>query len=128
MKAMNFFFVCVVVLTFAACSNAEDDRIEGNSSTFEFIKSLYGIESVTNVTDTGNVPAVTAEEMEGVLEALRQNGNITHECKSENVEGYFGDGGDRQSVKMTAEYQARTRAGAYLEEFALCFSLNFNLD
>ena len=43
MKAMNFFFVCVVVLTFAACSNAEDDRIEGNSSTFEFIKSLYGI-------------------------------------------------------------------------------------
>lgn len=128
MKAMNLFFVCVVVLTFAACSNAEDDRFEENSSTFELIKSLYGIESVSNVADAGNVPTVTAEEMEGVLEALRQNGNITHECESENVEGYFGEGGDRQSVKMIAEYQAHTRAGAYLEEFALCVSLNFNVD
>ncbi|MFV0327341.1 MAG: DUF5033 domain-containing protein [Bacteroides xylanisolvens] len=128
MKAFKLLFVSVVVFTFAACSNAEDDRFEDSSSNFELIKSLYGIESVTNVADAGNVPSVTAEEMESVLEALRRNGNITHECKSENTEGYFGEGGDRQSVKMIAEYQARTRAGAYLEEFALCVSLNFNVD
>lgn len=128
METIRFFFVCVIVFAFAACSNAEDDHFEDNSSTFELIKSLYGIESVSNVADAGDVPSVTAEEMEGVLEALRQNGNVTHECKSENVEGYFGEGGDRQSVKMIAEYQARTRAGAHLEKFALSVSLNFNVD
>ena len=69
MKAFKLLFVSVVVFTFAACSNAEDDRFEDSSSNFELIKSLYGIESVTNVADAGNVPSVTAEEMESVLEA-----------------------------------------------------------
>ncbi len=128
MKAIKFFFVSVIALTFVACSSAEDERFEDNSSNFESIKSLYGIESVSNVADIGNVPSVTAEEMQGVLESLRQNGNVIRECKSENVEGYFGEDGDRQSVRMIAEYQARTRAGAFLEEFALCVSLNFNVD
>ncbi|GAA6254409.1 DUF5033 domain-containing protein [Bacteroides sp. f07] len=128
MKAIKFFFVSVIALTLVACSSAEDERFEDNSSNFESIKSLYGIESVGNVADIGNVPSVTAEEMQGVLESLRQNGNVIRECKSENVEGYFGEDGDRQSVRMIAEYQARTRAGAFLEEFALCVSLNFNVD
>lgn len=29
---------------------------------------------------------------------------------------------------MIAEYQARTRSGAFVEQFALCVSINFNID
>ena len=34
----------------------------------------------------------------------------------------------RKEVKMIAEYQARTRSGAFVEQFALCVSINFNID
>ena len=41
-----------------------------------------------------------------------------------------GPGGtvDGKEVKMIAEYQARTRSGAFVEQFALCVSINFNID
>jgi len=128
MKTIKFFFVSVIALTFVACSNAEDDPFENSSSNFESIKSLYGIELVTNTAEVDNVPSVSTEEMESVLKVLHQNGNVAHKCKSENLEGYFGEGSDKQSVKMIAEYQAHTRSGALLEAFALCVSLNFNVD
>ena len=128
MKTIKFFFVSVIALTFIACSNIEDDSFENNSSKFNSLKFLYGIEFVNNAAEVDNAPSVTTEEMESVLEAFRKNGDVLHECKSENVEGYFGKDGDKQSVKMIAEYQARTRNGAFLEKFALCVSLNFNVD
>lgn len=128
MKTVRFFFMSVIALIFVACSNAEDIPFENAPSNFEAIKALYGIESAANAAEVDNVPSVTTEEMESVLEALRQNGNVAHECTSENVEGYFGEDGDKQSVKMLAEYQAHTRSGAFLEEFALCVSVNFNID
>lgn len=127
MKTFKFCLISIIALAFVACSNAEDDYIENNPSSFESIKVLYGIESVNDMTDVDSVPSVTTEEIESVLEALRQNGNATRECKSENIERYFGKDGDKQSVKMLAEYQARTRSGTFLEEFALCVSLNFNV-
>ena len=113
MKAIKFFFVSVIALTFVACSSAEDERFEDNSSNFESIKSLYGIESVSNVADIGNVPSVTAEEMQGVLESLRQNGNVIRECKSENVEGYFGEDGDRQSVRDDCRISGTYEGGCF---------------
>lgn len=128
MKSIRFFFVCVIALTFVACSNAENDGFEDNSSNFESMKFLYGIESVGNVADAGDVSSVTTEEMVSVLEALRQNGNVVRDCESDNMDDYYGEDGDKQSVKMNAEYQARTRSGAFLEQFALCVSLNFNID
>ena len=70
---------------------------------------------------------MTAEEMASVLEALRQNGNTIRNCESETLEGYY-ESGDRKEVKMLAEYQARTRSGAFVEQFALCVSINFNID
>lgn len=128
MKSIKFFFVCVLALTFVACTNAESDSFEDTTSNFESMKSLYGIESASYSKDITEVPSVTAEEMASVLEALRQNSNAVRSCGSENVEGYYGDGSDRKMVKMTADYQARTRSGAFLEQFALCVSLNFNVD
>ena len=127
MKSIKFFFACVLALTFVACSNAESDSFEDNSSNFESMISLYGIQSATVDSKVGDVPSVTAEEMASVLEALRQNGNTIRNCESETLEGYY-EGGDRKEVKMIAEYQARTRSGAFVEQFALCVSINFNID
>lgn len=126
MKAINLLFV-LCVLTFTACSNAESDKFEDNTSTFESMKSLYGIESAA-YDQQNQVPSVSAEEMRSVLEALRQNSSNVQNCKVNNNEGYYGDGSDKKLVMMTAEYQARTRSGEFLENFALCVSLNFNID
>lgn len=128
MRSIKFFFACVIALTFVACSNAESDSFEDNSSSFESMISLYGIQSATVDSKVGDVPSVTAEEMASVLEALRQNGNTVRNCESETSEGYYGSDSDRKEVKMLAEYQARTRSGAFVEQFALCVSLNFNID
>lgn len=129
MKTFKTFFACVFVLAFTACSSSsESDSFEDNTSNFESMKSLYGIEAATLDSQSGDVPSVSAEEMRGVLEALRKNSEDAHNCKVENQEGYYGTGSDKQTVQMTAEYQARTRSGALLENFALCVSLNFNVD
>ena len=108
MKSIKFFFACVLALTFVACSNAESDSFEDNSSNFESMISLYGIQSATVDSKVGDVPSVTAEEMASVLEALRQNGNTIRNCESETLEGYY--------------------EGAFVEQFALCVSINFNID
>ena len=128
MKSIKFFFACVLALTFVACSNAESDSFEDNTSNFESMKSLYGIESAAYDQKAEEIPSVTAEEMASVLEALRQNGNTVRNCESETTEGFYGDATDKKAVKMLAEYQARTRSGAFVEQFALCVSLNFNID
>ena len=128
MKSIKFFFACVLALTFVACSNAESDSFEDNTSNFESMKSLYGIESAAYDPKAEEIPSVTAEEMASVLEALRQNGNTVRNCESETTEGFYGDATDKKAVKMLAEYQARTRSGAFVEQFALCVSLNFNID
>ena len=74
MKSIKFFFACVLALTFVACSNAESDSFEDNTSNFESMKSLYGIESAVYDQKAEEIPSVTAEEMASVLEALRQIG------------------------------------------------------
>ena len=61
-----------MALTFVACSNAESDSFEDNTSNFESMKSLYGIESAAYDPKAEEIPSVTAEEMASVLEALRQ--------------------------------------------------------
>ena len=128
MKSIKFFFACVLALTFVACSNAESDSFEDNTSNFESMKSLYGIESAAYDPKAEEIPSVTAEEMASVLEALRQNGNTVRNCESETTEGFYGDATDKKAVKMLAEYQSRTRIVAFFEQFALCVSLNFNID
>ena len=102
MKSIKFFFACVLALTFVACSNAESDSFEDNSSNFESMISLYGIQSATVDSKVGDVPSVTAEEMASVLEALRQNGNTVRNCESETTEGFYGDATDKKAVKMLA--------------------------
>ena len=72
MKSINLFLACVLVLAFTACSNAESDGFEDNSSSFESMRSLYGIEVASLEIQSENIPSVTAEEMRGVLEALRK--------------------------------------------------------
>ncbi|MDD3038940.1 DUF5033 domain-containing protein [Bacteroides sp.] len=128
MKSIKFFLACAFVLAFTACSNTESDSFEDNSSTFESMKTLYGIEAATLDSQSDNIPTVTAEEMRGVLEALYKNSDASYDCKVEDVEGYYGAGNNKKTVMMTAEYKARTRSGALLENFALCVSLKFNVD
>lgn len=77
MKSIKFFFACVLALTFVACSNAESDSFEDNTSNFESMKSLYGIESAAYDQKAEEIPFVTAEEMASVLEALRQILSVT---------------------------------------------------
>lgn len=127
MRTIKVFFMCVIAFTFMACS-AESNSFEDSSSNFESMISLYGIEFASNDMVATETPSVTAEEMASVLEALRQNSNTVRSCGSESVEGYYDNGSDRKMIKMTADYQARTRNGAFLEQFALCVSLNFNVD
>lgn len=127
MKAIKLFFACVIAFTFVACSSDESDGFEVSSSNFQSMKSLYGIESAA-YDNAPEVPSVTSEEMASVLEALRQNGSTVRDCQSDNIDSYYSDGSDRKTVKMTAEYQARTRGGAFIENFELCVSLNFNID
>lgn len=127
MRTIEVFFMCVIAFTFMACS-AESNSFEDASSNFESMVSLYGIEIATNDKIATEAPSVTAEEMACVLEALRQNSNTIRSCGSENVEGYYDNGSDRKMIKMTADYQAHTRSGVFLEQFALCVSLNFNVD
>lgn len=125
MKSINFFFVCMIALVFTACSNAESDGFEDNSSSFESMKSLYGIETAAYDQPENDVPSVSTEEMGSVLEALRMNSAVNQACKVEDIKGHYGAGSDKKTVMMTAEYQARTRSGAFVENFALCVSLNF---
>lgn len=127
MRTIKFFFMCVMAFTFVACS-AESDSFEDSSSSFDSMISLYGIEFASNDKIATEVPSVSTEEMACVLEALNQNSNTVRSCGSESVEGYYDNGSDRKMIKMTADYQARTRSGAFLEQFALCVTLNFNVD
>lgn len=128
MRSIHFFFVSMITLAFMACTNAESDSFEDNTSNFESMKSLYGIESAAYDQQVNEVPSVTTEEMGSVLEALHKNSTNIQNCKVEDIEGYYGTDSDKRTVTMTAEYQARTRSGALLENFALCVSLNFNVD
>lgn len=128
MKAIKFFFVCVIALAFTACSTSESDSFEDNSSSFESMKSLYGIESAVYDSKLSDVPSVTTEEMAGVLEALRKGSNIAQDCRVEDTEDFYGADNDKKTVVMAAEYRAHTRSGAFLENFALCVSLKFNMN
>lgn len=49
MKSIKFFFACVLALTFVACSNAESDSFEDNSSNFESMISfmVYNLQLLT---------------------------------------------------------------------------------
>lgn len=127
MRTITVFLMCMMAFTFMACT-AESNSYEDSSSNFDSMVSLYGIEFASNDKVATEAPSVTTEEMACVLEALRQNSNTVRCCSSENVEGYYDNGSDKMMIKMTADYQARTRSGAFLEQFALCVSLNFNVD
>lgn len=131
MKTINYFFALVIALAFVACDSSENEAsIDNNTLSFESMKSTYGIESAfLTQSETNNTPSVTLEEIQGVLEALRKNSNISQDCKVVDSESRLGADQDRlKKVQMTSEYQARTRGGALLENFALCVSLNFNID
>lgn len=131
MKTINYFFALVIAFFFVACDSSENEVLNDNNTlSFESMKSMYGVESASLAqSEINNIPSVTLEEMQSVLEALRKNSNISQDCKVVDSESHFGNNQDRiKKVQMTSEYQARTRSGGLLENFALCVSLNFNID
>ncbi|WP_291529042.1 DUF5033 domain-containing protein [Bacteroides sp. UBA939] len=128
MKPIKFFFASILALTFAACSNTENDDFDNNASSFESMVSTYGIQMATPSKDISDVPSVTTEEMGSVLEALRRSGNTARECELEISEGFYSNGSDRETVKMNAGYRAQTNNGAFVGQFDLSVALNFNID
>lgn len=119
MKTIYSFIVIAIVLGFTSCSTAENETIEENS-LFESVKSTYGVENASyNVADAGNIPAVSTEEMCGVLEALRQNSKIMHDCTL-TTDGKY------EKVIMTGNYKADTRGAVAGEGFALNVALKFS--
>ena len=125
MKSIRFVFVCAITMVIFACSQSESETAVEGVSVFESMKSLYGIELAANDSQQlDEVPSVTLEEMRSVLEALQRNSTHSQECSMEDTEGDYGSGSDKKTLRMTAEYQARTRSGALLENFALSVFIN----
>lgn len=131
MKAINYIFTLTVTMFLAACTNAEEDfSIDNSTMTLESMQSMYGMEfTVLEQAEKNNVPSATVEQIQGILEALRDHSGISQNCKVVEAQNKSGNTQEiLKHVQMTAEYQARTRNGGFLEKFALCVSLNFKID
>lgn len=134
MKTTYLFITMMLVLSLASCTSSDND-LSNENSFFESVKSTYGIETVTySVSNTGldvvNVPSVTLAEIQGVLEALRQNSNKQNNCKVEIAhDADFGGKNEvNKRVIMGSEYTALTRTGSFLENFLLRVELKFSTE
>lgn len=128
MKAIYSLIAVIVVLSFTACTNSENEMME-ESSSFELIKSTYGIELASTATaEIDAIPLVSMEDMRSVLEVLRHNTSVSKNCvvesdtRSENINV------ENKKVIMLGQYSASTRSGVILENFALSVELNFSVD
>lgn len=130
MKAIYYFITLVWMLSFTSCANS-DDFNSNETSLFESVKNLYGLETTTGaVGGTEKVPSVTLSEMQTVLEALRNGSNTTRSCVVENSSnGYFGGTNESaQKVVMAGEYQPTKSSSAQVNNFLLRVELNFTID
>lgn len=132
MKTTYLFVTMMLMLSFASCTSS-DNNLSNEDSLFESVKSIYGIETVTYSTsntgfDVVNVPSVTLAEVQGVLEALRQNSNKQSNCKVEITHDadFGGQNEVNKKVIMGSEYAAKTRTGSFLENFLLRVELKFS--
>lgn len=127
MKAIYFFIVMVMMLGFTACTNSDDFNTDEHS-LFESVKNLYGLETTTGGIE--NTPLITLNEMQAILEALRNGSNTKRDCIVENSNnGYFGGVNEvAKKVVMAGEYQTATNSGTQVENFLLRVELNFSID
>lgn len=128
MKTFYYFVVLMGLLSFTACENSND--MSDTDSSFELIKKKYGIEVLYDTEHISKIPAVSTEEMKGVLEAILINSNVYHEClKGSIVSNFFnGMNANAKSLKMPAQYQVSTRTGSVANDFILCVQLNFEVE
>ena len=125
MKATFTLIVLAIALGFTSCTTS-DNEVMDNVSNFNSIKSIYGIEEASfGAAEKNNVPSVTVEEMEGVLEAFRANSNTQKEC----IVADSGKGANAErTVSMVGNYKVTTRSGSFVEDFALCVNLKFSIE
>ncbi|MEG0037917.1 DUF5033 domain-containing protein [Bacteroides sp.] len=128
MKTFYYFVVLIGLLSFTACENSDD--ISDTDSSFELIKKKYGIEVLYDTEHISKIPAVSTEEMKGVLEAVRINSNVYHECLKGSIVSNFLNGmnANTKSLKMPVQYQTSTRTGSTANNFILCVQLNYEVE
>ena len=120
--------MCIGITLFVACSNAESDSFEDNTSNFESMKSLYGIESAATIEKLRKFLLLLQRKWQVCWKRFVRMVILSVTVNRKQQKDFYGDATDKKAVKMLAEYQARTRSGAFVEQFALCVSLNFNID
>ena len=127
MRAINLFIGVMLMLVIASCSDSDKDLFS-ETSLFESIRNVYGIETVSALSKVDNVPSVSLTEMEAVLEALRQESNQKKKCLVESANGisFGGTNEKNKKVVMDNKYIVATRSGITLENFLLRVELKFN--
>ena len=130
MKSFYLFIQVVAILCFTACTSIDNDPSQ-ETSLYETVKTVYGLEEVTyGISGTEQIPYVSLEEMQAVLEALCTNSNKSNSCliESTNDASFGGKNEINRKVIMGSEYSAKTRSGNHLENFLLRVELKFNID
>lgn len=133
MKATySIFAALAIVVSMASCSAGSDNSIEDiegtttskSTSTVSIatLKSTYGAESATGVI-ADSIPAVSADQAAGILDAFKANSNTT---KANTVENDQSISKDTRKVIMNENYSATSRSGS--ENFTLSVVLNFTME
>ncbi len=130
MKSICLVIAIMSVLCFTACTSVDNDPIEG-TPLYESVKNTYGIEEVSyGMPNADQIPSVTLDQMQAILEALRADSNKKNNCLVELAgDANFGGVDEvNKKVVMGCEYAAKTRTGSLLENFLLRVELKFNID
>lgn len=125
MRAASVFMAILVAFSFAACTTSDD--VMDSVSDFSTVKALYGLEEISvEVAGENNAPAVTLEEMKGVLETLHSANNIQKEC----VMAPLSRSGEETdfTVSMVGDYKTATRIASATGTFSLKVDLRFSLE
>lgn len=124
MKAIFTLVALAIALTFTACT-ASDDAMD-NTLDFNSVKAMYGLEETSMETaEERNVPSVTLEEMEGVLETLYSGSNLQKDCIMTSSED---KGESAFKVSMVSNYKTTTRTALSEKDFSLKVELRFSLE
>lgn len=121
MKTIFVLITLTITFFFTGCSASNDDINLNNSSDFNSIKTIYGLEETT--AGQSNIPAVTLAEMQGVLEAIYASSNIQN-----NKTSLFSEYSEENisKIAMMTHYNAQTRNSISGESFTLSVELKFS--
>lgn len=130
MKAIYLILLFIVMLGFTSCSDSDNFQSEDQSS-LALIKATYGAEAASLPIDgVEDIPSVTSEDAQSILEALNKNSNTKTNCLVEiSNEKYFGSKNEiSKRVIMGSQYRAFNSRGTLLESFDIKVELKFSIE